>query len=247
MDRGVGVPLLPRPGRLAAPVGQQPAAGLFQQINGALGGTPAAPQQSGDSGARALQLLLEEAAEDLPEETPLLCFGEDLEVGVHSRLDRAFPQDRGAEGVDRPDGRLFQLRERRFEPPAPLGAVPLPSLALYRRLEPLANPQPQLPGRLLREGNGCELPDLGRTGAQKLHYPVNHRGRLSGPGGRLHDESGVVVATNPVPSRRVGEAAGPRCAHGSLRTAATSPSAALCRSLSFVVTCVAGRGPQTGK
>ena len=241
-DGGLRIPGAPLPGCVEGPVVQQPQPGLLEDVERTHHRVPAAPQQAGDPRSRGLELPVEEAAEDPVEEGPLLGVRQDLEVRVHPRLDRALPQDGGAEGMDGPDGRFFDLGERRFEPCRRGGSLRAGRGVLDPQFKALADSQPEFTGRLFRKGDRGDLSDPGGVHGDHLDHPLDDRRRLPGAGGRLHDQRGVVVPADAVPGRGVGQRS-----HGRPRIPATSSRAAANPARAFVRACPAGRGPQTGR
>ena len=203
---------------------------------------PAAAQQAADPRSRVLELPVDETAEDPVEEGPLLGVRQNLEVGVHPGLDGALPQDGRAEGMDGPDGRLFDLGERRFEARPRRRPLRAGRRAFDPGLEALADSEPQFTGGFLRKGDRRDLPDPGGARGHHLDHPVHNRRGLPGAGRRLHDQRGVVVPADAVPGRGVRKGA-----HGRLRIPTTSSRAAANPARALVRAYPAGRGPQTGR
>ena len=228
-DRGLRIPGAPLPRRVERSVVQEPEAGLVEDVERTHHRVPAAAQQAGDSRSRPLELPVHKTAEHPVEEGPLLGVRQDLEVGIHPRLDRALPQDGGAEGMDGPDGRLLDLGQRGFEPRS-RGRF----LRAFRRLpdpglEALPDPEPQFAGGFLREGDRGYLPDPGGAGGHHFDDPADDRRGLSGAGRRLHDQRGVMVPADALPGRGVRKRV-----HGRLRIPATSSRAAANPGRAFV-------------
>ena len=71
-------------------------------------------------------------------------------------------------------------------------------------VQPLAQPELQLAGRLLGERDGDNLADIRSSFGDDPHDAADERGGLAGPGGRLDDQRGVEVLGDAPPRVSVG-------------------------------------------
>jgi hypothetical protein len=147
VDRRVAVERAPLPRRPeVAPAGHLPARAPKPVDRIAVERAPAerAPQAFG----RSLELLGQPGVEGAAVERLGLGLGQHLEARIRSRFDGPLVEEIVAEAVDRANARLFQVRDRVLEPRAPRASF---GRALALLLEPGAQPELQLAGRLLGE------------------------------------------------------------------------------------------------
>ena len=159
-----------------------------------------APQQPAHPFRRIGDGPLEPGVERLIEQAVLLFAGGDLEDRIDARLDRPFPQEVGAEGVDGADGRRLQAFQRSGQAIALLGAG-----AAARRLQLGAQAQLHLAGGQVGEGQRKDPVERGPAAAHQGDDARHQLGRLPGAGGGLHDQRRVEIAPDAIAGGLVGE------------------------------------------
>jgi hypothetical protein len=126
----------------------------------------------------------------LPDQAGAVLPLDDGERGVDVGLGRIHPEDAAAEGMDGPDDRRGELVPGVREPAPFDGPERAGALALE---EDVVDLFPQLPGRLLGEGDGDDFGEPGVRPQDDLHEPPRQNGRLPGPGvGRDREVGGEV-------------------------------------------------------
>ena len=204
LDLSLALERRPRPGGgEVAPLRELPGR-LAQAIDGAV----LAAEGRYDASARRTpsrrvgQLLLQPAVERLVEEPRRRRFGEHREQRIDARLDRPLAQQLGAEAVDGADVRFLESLERSS---SRVRRVGIGAGIRARPLEPLAQPQLQLAGRLLGERDRDDLADVRAPLGQDREDPVDELGRLAGAGRRFDDQRVVEAAGDGLARRGVGQ------------------------------------------
>ena len=114
-------------------------------------------------------------------------FGEDFVVGVDARVEGAFADQAGAEGVDGFDVRGVDLLQGEAHAVAPVVGCRLPELLVERAADAGA----EFAGRFFREGDGDDLAELGAPGGDDADDAVDHHAGLAGARAGLEEDGGV--------------------------------------------------------
>ena len=234
VDRTVAVEAgrAPPRGREVAPLHERVNGAAEQPARSVLAG--AAAEDAPDAGSRVGEHGLEPAVEGAVEERAGDVVRRHLEERVDAGLDRPLAQEVGAEGVDRPDARLLQLRERAGEELARLGRA---TRLLPRAFDLAAEPELQLARRRVREGDRHHAVEASAPRHEDGHHAPDELGRLAGSRGSLDHERRVQVASDALARVLIGE----RHGHRSARRRMRSPS----RSAGLRATRASSCGPQT--
>ena len=201
LQPGLPVERVPAPGaREVAMFGEVPPRLPEQLARRRLPRAQLAPQQPAHPFRRIGDGPLEPGVERLIEQAVLLFAGGDLEDRIDARLDRPFPQEVGAEGVDGADGRRLQAFQRSGQAIALLGAG-----AAARRLQLGAQAQLHLAGGQVGEGQRKDPVERGPAAAHQGDDARHQLGRLPGAGGGLHDQRRVEIAPDAIAGGLVGE------------------------------------------
>ena len=128
------------------------------------------------------------------------------------------------------DARLLELAERVVER---LGGP-----RASRLLDRLPEPELQLAGRRIGEGDRHHVVEPGAAGGQERDHAGHQLGRFARPRGRLDHERRAEVVADAIARLLVGEAR-----HGSLRRRSRSAH----RSFGLRAVRVSSCGPQTGR
>ena len=161
----------------------------------------APPQQPPHPFAGMVEDFLEPSLERGVEHLARHVLGRDLEHRIDLRFHRPLAQQVGAERMNRPDARFFQLLERQIEARAPFaqrfGALP-------RALDFRAQPQLQLARRLLGERHRDDSRQLAAPRPDHRHDSIHQRRGLAGARRRLDYQRDVEVVANPIAHRLIG-------------------------------------------
>ncbi len=203
VDLAVAIERIPRPRRgEVAPLREIPR-GLAQTVHGSV---LAAECRSAQRTPHALgwlrQDLLQPAPECLVEEARRGRLGQHLEERIDAGFDRALAQKICAEGVDRADVRLFELRQRPIEPRPRLVIV---ADRHARAVELFPQPQLQLARGLLREGDGDDPADVRLALGDDADDAADERRGLAGAGRGFDDERRVESVGDEVAGLGVGQ------------------------------------------
>ena len=196
----------------------------------------AAAQRPPDTLGRVFEMALEPGVEGLAEQPLGLAFVEHPEQGIDACLHRSLAQQVGAKAVNRADVRFFEMLHGRLEPGGDRGIRRLaPPL-----LEPVAQAQLELPGRLLREGHRRDLCHRRTAVLEDAQDAVHQLGGLARAGRGLDDERGINLLRDHPARLRIGA---PNHRHGQLLSSSRSAS------VSCGFRCARRRtpGPQTGR
>src|SRR5207245_375295 len=185
-----------------APLDELPRRGPRRRAGTLGAGAPAEDAAHRLAGIR--ERLLEPAVEGAVEEALGHVPGRHPEERVDARLDRPLAEQVGAERVDRADARLLERAERVVER---LGGP-----RASRLLDRLPEPELQLAGRGIGEGDRHHLVEPGAAGGQERDHAGHQLGRLPRPRGRLDHERRAEVVADAIARLLVGEVR-----HGSLR------------------------------
>src|SRR5581483_3170154 len=199
VDRGSAVERVAAPRRREVAVLGERVDRAPEELPRAVSPVPcAAPgQDAADAGMRVRELALEPAVE----ERARLVLGRDLEERIDAGLDGPLVQEVGAEGVDRPDARELELRERPVEIRPLVGAR---RGAVAGALDRRSQAELHLARRLLGEGEGDDPLQLRRARPDESEDPRDERGRLAGSRGGLDEERPVELVADAAARLGVG-------------------------------------------
>ena len=163
----------------------------------------AAAEDAPHAGSRIGEHRFEPAVVGAVEEHAGDVVGRHLEERVDARLDRPLAQQVGAEGVDRPDPCLLELRQRVGEEPARLrGTARVVAAGL---LDVGAETQLQLARCGVREGDRDHAVQAPAACHEDGHHAADELGRLPGPRRSLHDERRFEIGPDALARGLVGE------------------------------------------
>jgi hypothetical protein len=121
------------------------------------------------------------------------------EIGIEADLDRPFPQQLGAERMDRPDIALFEVLEGLLQSGLDLVICLAPQPPLKLDLEAPAEFRRGFP----REGDRGQLADAAPPGAEQRDHPVDQAFRLPGSRPGFDKQSLIQVLDDLSSGRRI--------------------------------------------